>query len=187
VSRVREEDGFLLIELMVATVVLSIALLALMAGYDSAFLSVHKASQRTVATAIADQQLELYSALPYDSIGLDASALTTAAADATYDGNDLLDGTTTQPDGTVVESDGVQNEVPVSSCGTAASCLPIQTLTGTDGKSYRVETFVRDISPPASNHNWSTRNVWVIVRDPSVSGSPELVELQTAFDKDGTN
>ncbi len=180
-SRLREEDGFLLLELMMATVVLSIAVLALMAGYDSAFVSVHKASQKSVATALADQQLELYGALPYASIGLDPTATANAGSDSLYDGNALLDGTKVV-NGVVEPSDGVVNDLTVTGCGTAPNCEPIQTVTGTDGHSYRLETFVRCQTASTSSHSWAEIFVNVIVRDPSTSGEPELVRLQTGFD-----
>src|SRR4051794_15186451 len=81
---VRDEDGFLMLELLAAIVVISLAILALMASYDSAFVSLHKAAQNTAASTLAQNQLELFSALSYSSIGLDSSSLTTARANATY-------------------------------------------------------------------------------------------------------
>ena len=62
-----------LVELLAAMVILSIALLALLAGYGSAFTSLRLASQKTTATQLANSQMELYRALPYGSIGLDAT------------------------------------------------------------------------------------------------------------------
>ena len=43
IERLRSEEGFGIVELIVATVVLTVALLALMASYDEAFVS--RASQ----------------------------------------------------------------------------------------------------------------------------------------------
>lgn len=183
-----DQDGFLMVELVVATIVLSIALLALMAGYDSAFVSIRKANQKSAAAALANAQLELYASLPYASIGLDEATTdavgdsTNAAYDALYATNSILASDGSLVNG-VVEPDGTFNDVKVTGCGTAPNCLPVQTLTGSDGHSYRVETFIRDVTEQTSNISWSTRNVWVIVRDPSQSGDPELLELHTAFDK----
>ena len=39
IERLRSEEGFGIVELIVATVVLTVALLALMASYDEAFVS----------------------------------------------------------------------------------------------------------------------------------------------------
>jgi hypothetical protein len=176
--------------MVVATIVLSIALLALMAGYDSAFVSIRKADQKSAAAALANAQLELYASLPYDQIGLDQTTTddvgdsTSADYDSLYSTNAILVGDSGVLNGVPYHNpDGVVNEVTIDGCGTAANCLPIQTLTGSDGHSYRVETFVRDITEETSNISWKTRNVWVIVRDPSQSGDPELLELHTAFDR----
>ena len=60
-------------------------------------------------------------------------------------------------------------------------CLPVQTLTGSDHKSYSVETFVRDIANIVLSGR-SERLVTIIVRDPSVTGSPVVVQQTAAFD-----
>jgi type II secretory pathway pseudopilin PulG len=172
------EEGQGLIELLAAMIVLSIALMALMAGYDSAFLSLHKSAQKTIASTLANQQLELYNALSYSKIGLDATTLAGIQSpggsyDATYVADEAsLDNTANDADVTIV------------GCGSTANCLPIQTVTGTDGRAYRLETFVRDITNTSvSNISWTTREVTVIVRDPSATGSPEILRLTTAFDR----
>jgi hypothetical protein len=172
------EEGQGLIELLAAMMVLSIALMALMAGYDSAFLSLHKSAQKTIASTLANQQLELYNALSYSKIGLDATTLAGiqtpgVSYDATYVADEAsLDNTANDAD------------VTVTNCGSTANCLPIQSVTGTDGRRYRLETFVRDITNTSvSNISWTTREVTVIVRDPSTTGSPEILRLTTAFDR----
>jgi prepilin-type N-terminal cleavage/methylation domain-containing protein len=193
-TRLAAEDGFGLIELMAALVVLTIALLALAAGYDEAFLSLHEASQKTVAAELADRQMELYRALPYTSIGLDAT--TTAAVgtvgdpayDALYADDALLAGDFVTDQETGVTSQlpsGTVNDVTISGCGSAANCLPIQTVTGTDNRSYRIETFVRDRTDPANNTGirWTERVVTVIVQDAGTAGDPELLRLTSAFDR----
>ena len=159
------------IELMAAVTVLSIALLALMAGYDSAFISLHNAAKKSAASTLADNQLELYSALSYSAIGLDTTTLATVqASNATY----------------VVDENGLDNAASatdhtVNGCGTASQCLPVQTLTGSDHKSYSVETFVRDIANIVLSGR-SERLVTIIVGDPSVTGSPVVVQQTAAFD-----
>lgn len=187
-----DQDGFLLVELTAAMVILAIALLALMAGYDSAFVSIRKANQKSAAAALANAQLETYASLPYAQIGLDEATTdavgdsTNAAYDSLYATNPILASDGSMVNG-VVEPDGTFNDIKITGCGGTTppppSCLPIQTETGSDGRSYRVETFVRDITEQTSNISWTTRNVWVIVRDPSQSGDPELLQLHTAFDK----
>jgi Tfp pilus assembly protein PilV len=172
------EEGQGLIELLAAMIVLSIALMALMAGYDTAFLSLHNSAQKSIASTLADQQLELYNALSYSKIGLDATTLAGiqtpgASYDATYVADEAsLDNTANDAD------------VTITNCGATANCLPIQTVTGSDGRHYRLETFVRDITNTSvSNISWTTREVTVIVRDPSTTGSPQILRLTTAFDR----
>jgi Tfp pilus assembly protein PilV len=190
-SRARAEDGFMMIELMAAMVVITIALLALMAGYDSAFVSLHNASQKAVASKLANQQLELYTALPFASIGLDSTTTdavgdpANGAYDSLYATNALLTGDlVTDPDtGDVTqEPSGTVNDVEIDSCGSSANCLPIQTVTGPDGRHYRIETYVRDEANSPSIR-WTERVVTVIVRDANQTSLPELVEMSTAFDR----
>lgn len=182
-----------MIEVIAAIMIISIALLALMAGYDSAFLSLHRSSQQSVASTLADQQLELYRSLPYASIGLDATRTESVgdtsnpSYDSLYATNSILDGTwSTDPvTGDPVQApSGTVNDVTISSCGTTApNCLPIQTVTGPDGRDYRIETFVRDDVNSSSNIRWTTRDVTVLVRDPSAAGDPEILSMQTGFDR----
>ena len=176
--RLKDEAGQGLIELLAAMMVLSIALLALMAGYDTSFLSLHRSAQKSIASTLADRQLELYSALSYANVGLDAATLAGiqgagASHDATYVADEAsLDNTANDAD------------VTITNCGATPNCLPIQTVTGSDGRLYRLETFVRDITNTnVSNISWTTREVTVIVRDPTTAGSPEILRLTTAFDR----
>ncbi len=184
-----------MIEVVAATVILTIALLALMAGYDSAFISLHQASQRSTAATLGNEQLERFRAIPYLSLGLN-SALVTAvgtasnpAYDSLYATNSILDGTwTTDANGNPVQNpSGTVNDLTSTTCNnntTTPTCLPIQTVTGSDGRHYRIETFIReDSNENASNIRWTTRDLWVIVRDADKTTLPEILELQTSFDR----
>lgn len=169
--RLRNEDGFMLVELLVASVVLSIALMALMAVYDSSFISLHKAAQKTAAATLAQNQLELFSALSYDSIGLDSSKLTTAKSDSTYSSDEAS-----------LTPSGGSDRTLTGSCS-QTQCLPIQTMTGSDHRSYTVETFIRDVAVDGQGYPGRTeRLVTVIVRDPSTSGSPIVAQQSAAYD-----
>ena len=176
--RLKGEAGQGLIELLAAMVVLSIALMALMAGYDTAFLSLHQSAQKSIASTLANQQLELYNAFSYSKVGLDATTLTNIqTAGASYDATYVSDKASL--DNTANDAD-----VPIASCGATPNCYPVQTAIGSDHRNYRLETFVRDITNTSvSNISWTTREVTVIVRDPSTAGSPELLRLTTAFDR----
>src|SRR5207302_9051866 len=53
-QRLRDERGMGLIELVAAMVVITIALLALMASYDQAFFPLHAAARKTAAASLAE-------------------------------------------------------------------------------------------------------------------------------------
>jgi len=169
-ARLRNSDGFMLVELLVASVVLSVALLALMAVYDSSFMSLHKAAQKTAAATLAQNQLELYAALSYTDVGLDATSLATAKADPTY-----------SADESSLSPSGGSDVARASSCA-ATQCLPIQTMTANDHRSYTVETFVRDVNSLGYSGR-PERVISVIVRDPSTTGTPIVAEQSSAYDQ----
>ncbi len=183
--RLRNEEGFLLIELIAAVVILSVALLALLGAYDDAWFSLRSGAKNSSAGIIANDQLELYASLQYSSIGLDATTLTsTKASDTTYTSDEAA---------LPVPANTTAADATISSCGTSAQCLPVQRVTGADGKSYRLETFARLITNVSTcpNQNatqcgsspWKEKVVTVIVRDLSKTGNPKVVTLQTAFDQ----
>jgi hypothetical protein len=180
-----------MIEVTVAIVILTVALLALMAGYDSAFISMHKSTQQETAATLANQQLELYRALPYDAIGLDETVTDSVgdsnnpAYDETYTDNSLLDGDVvpdpSNPDQTITLPSGVVNENLIEGCGGAANCLPIQTVTGSDNKQYRIETYVRD-RLNATGISRYERVVTVVVQNAELDSLPTILTAETAFD-----
>jgi hypothetical protein len=158
-----------MVELIAATLVLSIALLALIGAYSFGYFSIRSAGTTSAAGLLANNQLELYAAIPYSSIGLDAATLTSVkSTDATY---------STDESGLT----GSGTDVTISGCGSTPQCSPVQTLTGPDHKSYKLETFIRLLANPSISTR-SEKVVTVIVRNASVSGSPKVVTVQTAFD-----
>jgi Tfp pilus assembly protein PilV len=186
-TRLQQEQGQGMIEMILAITVITIAVLALMASYDEAFFSLHSSARKTAAASLAESQLELYSALyssqsAFSSIGLSSTEVTTAKASDTYystDESSLTPSNTTE----------VSN-ASCTSTSTLPQCMPVQTnVVGTDGKKYRIETFVRDVSqsltctttPPCPTT--TERDVTVIVRDPNVSGSPKVYTVTAAFDQ----
>lgn len=176
-TRLESEEGFGLIELIAATAVLSIALLALLAGYGSAVVSLRLSSEKTTASAIANAQMELFRSLPYASIGLDATAL--AAAET---GDSVYSTDHASLDDPNALTAGV--DVTIASCGSTAQCTPVQTVTGGDHRSYRVESFVRDVQDQNSfSITWTERIATVIVRDPNTAGTPIVLEISSAFDR----
>jgi prepilin-type N-terminal cleavage/methylation domain-containing protein len=149
---VRDERGFGLIELLAAMIVLAIGILALFAMFESGIRQLTRASTVTTAGALADKEMESYRAIKYASIGLPDSLVLVATApyssDAAYSAN-------------------AATRVNLVACGTApcTTKVPVQTLTGADGKSYRVDTYV----------TWQT------------IGAGRAVKLVTVVVRDGTN
>jgi len=126
-ARLRTEKGFGLIELLLSMVMLNIGILAVVAGFSSGALALKRASETSSASVLADKQMELYRALLYANIALDASAVATAQGNAVY------------------TSDTAYNSSQVTvTCGTPSDpeCSATRTVTGPDNRSYRVDTYI---------------------------------------------
>jgi type II secretory pathway pseudopilin PulG len=72
-ARAADEEGFGLIELLFAMVMLNIGILALMAAFQSGALALSNASKTSSATAVADKVMEVYRDLRNCSIYLKAT------------------------------------------------------------------------------------------------------------------
>jgi type II secretory pathway pseudopilin PulG len=170
-KRVQREDGFLMIELVAAILIISIALLALIGAYSLGYFAINSTNQTTAAGLLANNQLELYAALPYSSIGLDATTLTTVkAGDANY-----------SSDETALPVSGT--DVTISGCGASAQCSPVQTITAGDHRTYKLETFIRLLSNPSAPGT-TEKIITVVVRNMSTGGA-KVVTMQTGFDSGG--
>jgi len=174
-ARLKDESGFSIVELVVAIMVITIALLAIAAAFETGVISIRAAAGRTVAAKLANAQVERYAALGFTSIGLDATTYTSTKTS----GNQSYSSAYVS-DEAALNAVASGTAVTISGCGSAAQCLPVQTVTGTDQKSYKLETFVRDV---VSFGTWTERIVTVIVRNPNVSGAPEIYRLTTGFDR----
>jgi prepilin-type N-terminal cleavage/methylation domain-containing protein len=147
----RDEAGFGLIELMIAMTVLAVGILALFAMFESGIRSINRASTVTTAGALADREMENFRAIEYSAIGLPETLV--PYAPTPYSGDPAYQSAATR--------------VAVAACGTSpcSTKVPVQTLTGADGRSYRVDTYV----------TWQT------------VGSGRQVKLVTIVVRDGTD
>ena len=161
----REEGGFLLVEVVVAVTVLAIGLLALMAVYDAAIFSLRSAGKHTAASQLATDQLERYDSLAPAAVELDSAAYTTAKASDPYYATD---------EAGLAGASGTA--VTVSGCGSSANCQPVQVLVGSDRLSYRVETFIRDVTISGQTE----RIVSVVVR--AASDGTKILTFTSARD-----
>lgn len=151
------QSGFGLVELLISMVVLNVGLLALVASFNSGALALRRAEAVSTATALADARLEYFRSLLYEPIATDAPG-----SDSLYTG--------AAPTGTAVTS---------GCTGTAAQCSPIEPVTGPDGKSYRLDTYVTLQTPSGGRE---LKLVRVIVRDGN-DLSKELVRVESTFDQ----
>jgi len=166
----REQGGFGLIELVFAMAILSIVVLALFAAFNAGAFAVRRAAETSTAETMADKQMELYRALLYGNIGLSSTLISTAASDATHTG-----------DSAWVSS---ASQLSVGTCTTTATeCMPVQSsVTGPDTKTYRIDTYVRQLSSGAGGptSGRDVKQATVVVRNAS---GKTLARLTTTFDK----
>ncbi|HEX4526426.1 MAG TPA: prepilin-type N-terminal cleavage/methylation domain-containing protein [Gaiellaceae bacterium] len=150
-TRAREEEGFGLIELLIALIVLSIGILALFGAFNAGAIAIRRASNVSTAAALADQQMEGFRAMTYASIGLVAPIPTS--------GGWMRDSEATAP----------ASQVTVASCAgtTTNQCTPSRTFTGPDGHSYELDTYVvLDTAQPGV----TLKKVTITVYDGGVTG-----------------
>lgn len=173
-KRLRAEQGFGLIELMISMVMLNVGILAIIAAFNSGGLAIQRASETSAASVVADKQMELYRALTYANVALDATATATANADTTYQCDNA---NKINPAGAC---GGANQQTSITTtCGTlTAQCNPRRTVTGPDDRSYRVDTFIAAETPPNGR---PVKRVTVVVRRSSDARS--LARITSIFDQ----
>lgn len=160
----RRQDGFGLIELLISLTILNVGILALVAGFQSSAFALKRASKLSTAAAIADIQMERYRALTYAAIALDAATLDVDKNDTTYSGDAAYSA----------------SQVTTTCAGVPDECKPIRSLTGPDGKLYRVDTYIVSTTVATSR---PLKLVTVVVRDSTeLSGRP-LARVSSTFDE----
>ena len=163
-EKARSQAGFGLIELLIAMVILNVGILAIVASFNAGIITLNRASRVTTAAVLADQQMELYRAITYDSIRL-ASA--TIPVTAPY---------TTDP------AYGV-TQITTPSCGAVPSypneCTATRQATGADGKLYRINTYIVQTTPTGGR---PVKLVTVVVRD-EADQNRVFVRQASSFDQ----
>ena len=127
VKRLTAQDGMTLVELLIAMLVMSIGIFAIVAGLSSGILSINRAAKASSAGAVADDQMESFRGISYVAIG-----------------------TTATPTDGVYENTSAPYNSPydatwkIATLGSCASnyCTPTRTVTASGG-TYRVDTYVR--------------------------------------------
>jgi prepilin-type N-terminal cleavage/methylation domain-containing protein len=125
---VGREEGFTLVELLIAMIVLTIGILALVAAYTSGYVALNRATRVSSAEVLTDSQMERFRALSYTSIQLNRTCGANCAEDSTYTSDVVYSSTA---------------EVSGCSSTTESTCRPTQTKTGPDGRTYRMDTYIK--------------------------------------------
>jgi type II secretory pathway pseudopilin PulG len=135
-SRARGEDGFGLIELLITMVVLNIAILALVAAFNGGIVALARSSHISTASALSDQQMELYRGLTYSCIYLSA-----AGSSANWTGD-----TTFNSGAMFTTACGTP-----PAAGTGALALDpkaaVQNVVGPDHHKYEIDTYITTYTP----------------------------------------
>jgi uncharacterized protein (TIGR02598 family) len=167
-ERLRREGGFGLLELIVAMAILNIGVLALVAAFSSGQVALRNASRTATAAALADTQMELYRAVKWTEIALDSTAV--GATDSTYKCDSALSGCVTT---SVIVRTDCASPLP-------SQCIPSQTVTGADGKSYRVDTYITAVTVPSGR---PIRRVTIVVRNPTALTQIPWARQSSDFDE----
>ena len=166
-TRLRSQAGFGLLELLISMTLLNVAILALVAAFNSGAIALQRASRTSTAAALADTQMERYRALTYAAIALSDTAV--ASTDTLYRNDAVLGG-------------NVANDITTSTGCTASplpnECNPSRIATGADRKSYRVDTYITSRTP---TNGRAEKLVTIVVRRGSAPYGT-LAREQSAFD-----
>ena len=166
--RAADDDGFGLVELLIAMTMLLIAVGALLAVFTSSAASLRRAGQKGTALTLADTQMEKYRTRTFTAVRIDGTLIPTSGTYVTANSTD-----STIPPSTNQAVAGQNGDEPCSTVDEPAACLPVQNVTGPDGHTYRVDTYVNyvnndgtlSVRTPASGLN--LKRVTVVVRDGS--------------------
>lgn len=112
---VRREDGFGMLEVVIAMLVLNIGIFAVLSGFTSGYSAMKWSKQTTSGAVLVDQQMERMRALNFNSV-----CISTTSTGTTYTGS--------APEGTAV---------PTCSTSDPAMVAVRNSATGPDGVGYR--------------------------------------------------
>jgi len=114
------EDGFGMLELVIAMTVLNIGIFAVLSAFTSGYTTMKRTKQVTSGSVLSDQQLERMRALNFNSV-----CISTTSTESLYAAN--------APAGTAV---------PTCSTSDPALVALRPLATGPDGANYRVDTYI---------------------------------------------
>jgi Tfp pilus assembly protein PilV len=167
--RASDEQGTLLIELLIAMTFMSLAVAALVGVFASTQISLRNAGIEGTALTLAESQIEVFKTMPYDDMKISASTLPGG-------GDPYV--TANASDSTIPPSTGQVTGGTSTACTNVTQLVgdcAVQTTTGADGNSYRVDTYVHSA--------YGLKTVTVVARQ-VVAGTVGRVRARasTAFD-----
>jgi type II secretory pathway pseudopilin PulG len=172
-TRARDENGFGMLELLMAMVMLNVGILAVIAAFSSGNTALARGSRISTAAALADVQIEAYRGLTYDKIVLAKPEWDAALLDSPYTADKVY------VDHVQAIASPTPDFVVTTPCPTiAAACDPSYTTTGADHRSYRVDTYIY-YETPASGAQLKV--ITVVVRN---AGDPTrfYARVSSTFD-----
>lgn len=171
-ARLRGENGFGLIELLVAMFMLNIGILAMLTAFNSGIWALRRASKNSTAATLSDSQLELYRAIKYPAIALDPTAL--GNVDTTYKCDSALGTLCPNP------TSGESTTTTCTASPLPNECNPSRTVTGPDHILYRIDTYITTTTPATGRPE---KLVTVVVRDPNHLSARPFIRQATTFDQ----
>jgi prepilin-type N-terminal cleavage/methylation domain-containing protein len=167
-ARAAGDRGFGMIELLIAMTMLSIAVGALMLSFASSAISLRRAGQKGTALTLADTQMEKYRTVTFTRVRIDGTQIPISGSYVTANSTD-----STIPPSTNQAVAGSNGDDSCPTTDEPPACLPVQNVTGPDGHTYRIETYVNyvnndstlSIRTPASG--LTLKRVTIVVRDGS--------------------
>ena len=177
----KSDEGFGMVELLIAMTILAVAIGALITTFVSSAVSLRRAGQKGTALTLADTQMEWYRRLPFVDVRIDGSLI---PGSGTYVTANSTDSTIPPSTGQALAGQNGDTTCPSGSSEPIA-CLPVQTVTGPDNRTYRIDTYVNyvnndstlSIRTPASG--LTLKRVTVVVRDGSTGTI--IAREQSAF------
>ncbi len=160
----------MLLELVFAMTLLAVAVGALMAMYGSSLLSLRRAGIEGNALTLADRQIEKFKTLPYSSIAIDTGTIPASS-----------DPYVASPPSNLTSE---QRAVLGSGQAGGGTVPATETVTGPDGRAYRVDTYVFFSTPAAGQPG---KQLTVAVRSVEAGAvGPIRAQAATAFDPAST-
>lgn len=151
--RVHRQEGFGLIEMMIALTMLAIASVSLTGVFVTGHITLRRATQSDSAAVIADRLLERFRAEKWDDIALNASLV--AGADSVYTGDSAYSGglgqITYDPTNPDQSLNGAPNATSCNDDPVPIACNPSREIpysdssfseVAPDGRKYRVDTYI---------------------------------------------